>query len=186
MAKKIAAEKFGVNGTEMALASNKLSFGGTLQADEADIDSLDTRVALETSIRGSKVDSIDVVVAAETSDRGDDVESLDTRVALETSIRGSKVTSIDGRISDEEDTTKYQTITLTSANNEGGNGLVNVTYTGYSSVPVVAGQMRCSDADKPIIACMLVGTPTTSGCTFALSANTAAGDTYYLDVITTI
>jgi hypothetical protein len=113
MAKKISAEKFEVDSKDMELSGGKLMFNSILQADEDDIDSLDTvvlaentargtavdsvdtRVALETSIRGSKVTSMDTLVLAENTARGTAVDSLDTRVALETSIRGSKVTSMD-------------------------------------------------------------------------------------------
>ncbi len=190
MAKKISAEKFGINSYEIADDGNdKLAFGTaggslTTQADSLEIDSIDTRVSIEVSTRTSAVSSEDTRVSLEVSTRTSAVSSEDTRVSIEVSTRTSTVTSVDARMTAEESTTK---IMLDNSCTQNQDYLtVDFTALGYeeNSEPVIMGQLRSTDSDDPIIIAMLSGAAHHDSATFLFSDDIPSAN-YKLDIIFT-
>ena len=139
MAKKISAEKFGINSYEIADDGNdKLAFGTaggalTTQADSIDVDSIDTRVSLEVSTRTSAVSSVDTRMLA---------EEKTTKIML------------DNACTQNQD---YLTVDFSSLNYEA------------NSEPVIMGQLRSTDSDDPIIIAMLSGAAHHNSATFLFS-----------------
>ena len=183
MANKTALDTVALKGTDLTKdGNNKLTFGAVVQADQDDVDSIDTRVSEETSTRESKVSSEDLRVSKEESNRTAKVGSLDTRISEETSTRTSKVNSVNTRMEAEEDTTTIQTLDLTESLES-----KVVTYD-YATVPAIVGMLRSTAASDPIVACMLVGTPTATDGTTSGSGNFVFSEAlpsanYKLDII---
>ncbi len=178
-------------GITLSDSGGKLAYNSVKLADSDDITTVDGNVLAEKNARDANITSLDTRVGAEKTARDANITSLDTRVGAEedmvdgTSLAAKSIGSLDARLADEEAGLTYQTITLDDQDGNGGNGLVNITYS-MDNTPAIAGMIRQQDGSKPILSCMLIGLPTSTTATFQLSGNTHNGSgssDYYLDLI---
>ena len=186
MPNKVALETLALNNVDIVVSTdNKLFVNDIRQADSINIDSVDSRVAIEESTEAAQVSSIDTRVAAEETARSTDVDSIDTRVSLEESTEAAKIASIDTRLGMEENTTQVATLALASgAESVEVNFSSDLSMMAFYTTPAVAAMMRNTDADASIIIPMLVGEVSTTGCKFVFSDN-IVGDNYKMDIIVT-
>ena len=164
--------------------SGKMTYGGTVQADDSDISSIDLRISTEESNFTNAKISLDTRVSNETSTRTSSVSSEDLRVSKEESNFTAAIDSVSARLDIENNTTQ---IDLGNSIPSGSGAYVySFSHAQYTAenVPVVAGQLRNTEQDGAIILSQLSGAASHTSATFVFS-EAMPDDNYVIDIIIT-
>ena len=208
---KFAFKAVNANGTEGSDIFSNDSFASDIAGvnsninDESttrgnDVSSLNTQISTESSTRGTEVSSLNTLITDEVSDREDAVEATEGLITAESTTRGNQVSSLNTLISTESSTRGTHVSSLAdlistenvhamsvSLSQGDESKTVDISAAGFSASDTVAvvATVRGTDADDPMVGCMLSGTASHNSASFAFT-DALPTSTYKLDLLASV
>jgi hypothetical protein len=156
---------------------------------DSDVSSLQAAVTAEAGTRGDKDTSIDSDISSLVAKDGSvdsDVSSLQAAVTAEAGTRGDKDTGLDSDVSSlHAAIVSNDVVAISSSVTNGSDNSGSIAFgRTFTSTPVVVAQLKSSDANDPIIACM-ISTVSTTNATVTF-ADSVPSSNYTVELIASI
>ena len=208
---KFAFKAVNANGTEGSEVFSNDSFASDIagvnsnindesNARTANVSSLNTQISTESGLRVANVGSLNTQITDEVSDRQVAVSTTEGLITDESNARTANVSSLNTQISTESGTRVANVSSLADlistenvhamsvALSQGDESkTVDISAAGFSASDTVAvvATIRGTDADDPMVGCMLSGTASHDSASFAFT-DALPTSTYKLDLLASV